>query len=112
MSKKCKVNWNERLITLTDGLTMGDMTIVFRTNAPVEVLKELEKVSNAVYLNSGSEEDVPIWAEVLKNKGYVFDYLDEHQHITAFGTSSEWLRENYPQITEHYCIESQPEMQT
>ena len=108
--KEVSLTGDERLITLADGTTMGDMMIVFRTNAPVDELKELEKVSNDVYLNSGGEEDVPIWAEVLKNKGYVFDYVDEHQHITAFETSSEWLEKEYPRIAEHYCIENQPEM--
>ena len=101
---------DDRLIALADGSTMGDMMIVFATNAPIEELKELEKISNDIYINGGDQEDVPIWAEVLKNKGYVFDYVDEHQHITALGISSEWLEKDYPQITEHYCIENQPEM--
>lgn len=100
-----------RFITLTDGTDMGGMVIVFKTNAPIEELKELEKVSNAVYLNGGDVEDVPIWAEVLKNKGYVFDYVDEHEHITAFGTSRDWLEEKYSHVTEHYTIENQPDDQ-
>ena len=98
----------DRVITLTDGTDMGGMIIVFRTNAPIEELKELEKVSNAVYINGGAYEDVPIWAEVLKNKGYVFDYVDEHEHITALGTSSDWLEKKYSHVTEHYTIDNQP----
>lgn len=101
---------DERLIALADGSTMGDMMIVFATNAPIEELKELEKSSNDIYINGGDEEDVPIWAEILKNKGYVFEYVDECRHITPLGTSSEWLKENYPRIAERYCIENQPEM--
>lgn len=100
----------ERFITLTDGTDMGGMVIVFKTNAPIEELKELERVSNAVYINGGDMEDVPIWANVIIDKGYVFDYVDEHEHITVLGTSREWLKEEYPQITEHYCIDNQPEL--
>ena len=80
-----------RPIALMDGTDMGGMTIVFNTNAPDKELKKLEK----------------IWKSVLESKGYVFDYVDEHNHITAFGTSSAWLREKYPKITECYCIENQ-----
>lgn len=97
-----------RLITLTDGTDMGGMIIVFKTNAPIEELKELVKISNDIYINNGNEEDVPIWKNVLEEKGYVFDYVDEHEHVTAFRTSFDWLKEQYPQITEHYCIENQP----
>ena len=98
----------ERMITLTDGTCMGDIIIVFSTNAPVEELKALEKISNDVYINGGEAEDVPIWTDVLKEKGYIFEYLDEHQHITPMGTSKEWLEEKYPSIKEHYLIQNQP----
>lgn len=98
----------QRLISLTDGTDMGGMVIVFKTNAPSEELKELEKISNDIYINGGEEEDVPIWKNVLEEKGYVFDYVDEHEHVTAFRTSSDWLEEEYPQIAEHYCIDNQP----
>lgn len=97
-----------RLITLTDGTDMGSTIIVFKTNAPIEELKKLEIQSNDIYINGGDEEDIPIWSQVIKGKGYVFDYVDEHQHVTAYGTSTEWLKEKYPQIIEHYCIENQP----
>lgn len=98
----------QRLIALSDGSGMGDVMIVFKTNAPIEELKELNKISNDIYINGGDAEDVPIWANILTDKGYVFDYVDEHQHITPFKTSEEWLKEKYPQITEHYCVENQP----
>lgn len=97
-----------RLVTLTDGTGMGDVVLIFNTNAPTEELKELEKVSNSVYLNGGEAEDVPIWSGVLRDRGYLFECVDEHRHVTAFGTSSEWLKEKYSFITEHYCIENQP----
>lgn len=100
----------QRLVTLTDGTDMGGVLYVFKTNAPMEELRELERVSCDVYINGGDDEDVQIWAEFLENKGYIFDYVDEHTHVTAYGSSSEWLEEKYPQITEHYCIDNQPEM--
>ena len=98
-----------RLIALTDRTGMGGSVIIFKTNAPIEELKELERISNKVYI-SGSKngEDVPIWADVLVNKGYIFDYVDEHQHITPCGTSTDWLSEKYPQTKERYIIDDQP----
>jgi len=99
---------DKRLITLTDGTDMGGQVILFKTDAPISELKKLEEISNDVYINDGDSEDVPIWANVLTDKGFTFDYVDEHQHVTAFGTSTEWLNEKYPEITEHYCIDNQP----
>lgn len=98
----------DRLITLTNGTDMGGTIIVFKTNAPVEELKELEKISNDIYINGGDDEDVPIWSNVLTDKGFSFDYVDDYQHVTTFGTSTEWLKNRYPQITEHYYIDNQP----
>lgn len=100
----------KRLITLSDGTSMGDELSVFKTNAPVEELKKLEDESCKVYLNGGNDEDVPIWANVLANKGYVFEFVDSHAHVNPFDTSTEWLKKNYSQITEHYTIENQPEL--
>lgn len=98
---------NIRLVTLAEGSTMGDYLYVFRTDAPIEVLKELERESCAVYMNGGDEEDVPVWATVLGEKGYAFDYVDECRNVTAFWTSKDWINDEYPQITEHYRIENQ-----
>lgn len=96
----------QRLVTLSDGTSMGDTLYVFDTNAPVDVLKDLEKVSNEAYAN-GNDDDVPSWGKELKTKGYTFCYIDEHQHVTPYGTSSEWLEERYSGIKEHYTIENQ-----
>ena len=99
-----------RLITLSDGTGMGDELIIFRTNAPVEELKKLEKISCQVYLNGGNYEDVPIWADVIAEKGYLFEYVNSHTHVNPFNTSSEWVKEKYPEITENYVIENQPDI--
>ena len=64
-----------RLITLSDGTGMGDELIIFKTNAPVEELKKLEKISCQVYLDGGDFEDVRIWAGVIGEKGYLFEYV-------------------------------------
>lgn len=90
---------------------MNDRTIVFETNAPVEELKKLEIVSNDVYINGGSEEEVPIWAKLLKERGYNFDYIDEHQHVTAYGSSAEWLKSKYDHVKEYYIIDNQPNIE-
>lgn len=55
-------------------------------------------------------EDVPLWYEVLEKEGYVFSYEDSHSNISVYGTSAEWLEEKYPDITEQYVIEDQPEL--
>lgn len=99
-------NINQRLITLTDGTGMGDTIIVFSTNAPTEELKALERISNDIYNNSEDIGDVPIWADVLTAKGYVFEFIDECQHVTPFGNSSDWLEEKYSNIKEHYIIKN------
>lgn len=97
-----------RLITLCDCTDMGGELIVFKTNAPESELKELERVSCEVYLNGGDYEDVPIWANVLAKKGYICEFVASHQHITPYGTSSQWLEDKFPEITETYTIENQP----
>lgn len=102
-----KIN-NTRLITLSDGTGMGDSLIIFETNAPVEELKELERISCQVYIDGGDYENVPIWAEVLTKKGYIFDCIDQHQHVTAYGNSTTWLENKYPKVKESYTIENQP----
>lgn len=101
-------NKNLRLVALSDGTGMGDEVLVFKTNAPVNRLKELEKQSCEVYINGGDSEDVPIWADILIDEGYTFDLVGEHQHVTAYSSSSEWMKEEFPEITEHYVIENQP----
>lgn len=63
-----------------------------------------------VFLNGGDMEDVPLWYEVLEKEGYVFSYEDSHSNISVYGTSAEWLEEKYPDITEQYVIEDQPEL--
>lgn len=94
-----------RFITLTDGLGMADSLYIFNTNAPKLVLENLEKYSNFVASNTDCYEDIPIWCEELESKGYIFDYVDEHRHITPYGDSTTWLAENYGYINEHYTIE-------
>lgn len=99
-----------RHISLSDGTGMGDELIVFKTNAPAEVLKELERISCQFYIDGGDYEDVPIWADVLSAKGYIFEFIDSHQHVGAYQNSSDWLKQNYPFIKESYVIENQPEL--
>ena len=77
-------NKDLRQIILCNGTGMGDEMIVFKTNAPIERLKELEKQSCQVYINGGSYDDIPIWADVLIGEGYVFEYVDDRLIITPF----------------------------
>lgn len=92
-----------RLISLSTGNGMGDDLIIFETNAPQELLKELEKESCEIYKQDSSE--VPIWADVVEEKGYKFNYISHSQNVTPYGTSSSWKERNYPYVTEQYWIE-------
>ena len=93
----------KRLITLSDGTRMGGELLVFRTDAPAEVLSELEKISCEIFINGADYEDVPIWADVLED-------IDSCTHVTAYGTSSGWLEETFGEINEKYVIEDQPDL--
>ncbi len=55
---------NTRYITLLDGASMNGELIVIRTNAPVELLKELENLSNVAYKN---DDDIPLWWREVEN---------------------------------------------
>lgn len=96
-----------RYITLSDGTGMGDELIIFKTDAPAEELKNLERRSCQVYLDGGSSEDIPIWSEVITEKGYLFEYVDSHVHVSPYNTSGEWIKKNYLGIAENYVIENQ-----
>lgn len=100
----------KRLITLSDGTTMGGKLLVIRTDAPAEVLSELEKISCEIFINGADYEDVPIWADVLEEKGYEFTYIDSCTHVTPYGTSGDWLEETFGEINEKYVIEDQPDL--
>lgn len=99
----------ERYITLSDGTGMGGELIIFKTDAPVELLKQLEALSCEAVK---ADEDVPIWKEVVTNRGFEFKFIDSHQHVTAFGTSQDWLKEHAigSKVTEHYVIDDQPNL--
>lgn len=100
----------KRLISLSDGTGMGGELLVIRTDAPTEVLSELEKISCEIFINGSDAEKVPIWADVLEEKGYEFAYIDSCTHVTAYGTSSDWLEETFGEINEKYIIEDQPDI--
>ena len=44
----------KRLITLSDGTGMGGELLVIRTDAPAEVLSELEKISCEIFINGAN----------------------------------------------------------
>lgn len=92
-----------RLITLSTGNGMGDELIVFKTNAPIDFLKNLEKISNEAQKNG---DEVPIWMDIVIDNGYQFEFINSHRHVTAYGTSTDWLEKNFPKIKENYSIES------
>lgn len=84
-----------RRVLLQDGTGMGDDLLIFKTNAPEERLKKLEKESCEIYKNGGSYDDIPIWSDVLSDEGYIFE-------LDAVA--------NQDDICEKYVIENQPEI--
>lgn len=90
-----------RKIALYDGTGMGGELIIFKTNAPAQFLKELEEKSTIQVL---AGKDHIIWADECANKGYIFEYVDHHQHITAYGTSVEWRNRKYAYVKEEYFL--------
>lgn len=90
-----------RKVLLQDGTCMGDELCVFRTNAPVERLKKLEKESCEIYKNGGSYDDIPIWSDVLSDEGYVFEYVFELDAVCG---------DDQDDVCEKYVIENQPEI--
>jgi hypothetical protein len=103
-------NDNLRKVALTDGTCMDDSLYIFLTDAPIEKLKELEKISCDAYINGKGYEDVPVWSEELEKEGYTFNYVDEHPHIGPFDSSESWFNKYYSDVTESYLIENQPEL--
>ena len=93
-----------RYITLSDGVGMGDVLIVIKTNAPKTLLKELETISCEAY-KSGDE--VPLWWKEVTEQGYEYEIIDSRSHVTAHGTSEDWLQRHkeWGTILEHYVIE-------
>lgn len=55
-------------------------------------------------MSEAKRESFDIGIKVVK---LMEDCIDSHQHVTAYGTSSEWLGEHPigKTITEHYVIE-------
>lgn len=93
-----------RFVSLMDGTGMGGELCVFHTNAPVSMLKELETISCQLSMD-GRREEVPIWADYLVKFGFLFEFQDSHTNVTAYRTSTDWLENKYPHISEHYVIE-------
>ena len=91
-----------RYIVLKDGTGMSGEAIIFATDAPKEILEKLEYESCRAYIEN---EEVPIWHDVLKEKGYTFDYVDSYENVTAYGTSDDWLKEKFSEVTEKYVID-------
>lgn len=48
-----------RLIAVDYGTSMGDDKVIVETDAPEDILRELEKESCQVYIDGGDYEDVP-----------------------------------------------------
>jgi len=97
----------KRYITLTDGTGMGGELIILKTDAPQEILKELEQRSCEIY--AGGEEDVPIWYDEIRVHGYSCEIIDSYVHVTAYKRSDNWLKEHEigKHIKEHYVIQNQ-----
>ncbi len=98
-----------RNIALSDGDGMAGELMVFKTDVPEDELKKIEKISCQIYTKTDDTSEVPIWSEVFGKKGFTFQYVDSCTHVTAFCTSSDWLKEKFPEVKEIYKIEKYKE---
>lgn len=90
-----------REVIFGEGTSMGDAVYVYKTNAPKELLRDLLKRSNEVWLNGGSYDDVPNWGAEIKDKGYVFEYVDESIAVNEdFEPKERYIIENQPELNE------------
>ena len=53
-------------------------------------------------------DDVPNWGSEVKAMGYYWEYVDEQDHVTPYGTSKSWLQTQYLECKERYVIDDQP----
>ena len=90
---------------------MGGELLVIRTDAPAEVLSELEKISCEIFINGANYEERSYMGRCFeKRRGMNLTYIDSCTHVTAYGTSSDWLEETFGEINEKYVIEDQPDL--
>lgn len=101
---------NTRLVALSDGTGMGGTLCVFRTNAPKTFLKNLEDKSCQAFISGDGYDDVPNWESEVRKAGYLWGYVNEHGHVTPYGTSRSWLQSEYPECREQYVIDDQPDI--
>ena len=93
---------NLRYIVLNDETGMSRVTHVLKTNAPKTDVNTLIDTIN--YLRKQNENDVPNFTDSITNKGYVCEYITDHQRISLYDTSGSWLESVYPEIEEIYTI--------
>lgn len=90
-----------REVVFGEGTSMGDSVYVYKTNAPKELLRDLLKRSNEVWINGGSYDDVPNWGAEITDKGYVFEYVDEGIAVNEdFEPKERYIIENQPELNE------------
>lgn len=92
---------NYRYVVLSDLSAKKKYSLVIATNISKEVLKAMEQLCNA--LNKDGY-DLPLWNEFLDDENEHILWIDD-DFIEENGVSSdEYIKENYPYITERYII--------
>lgn len=98
----------ERTILLWDGDGMDGELVTILTDAPVDVLKNLEIESNKDLENG---DNAPSWVEVLQKKGYTASVTDSCSNMTPYTSSREWKKEHYKGVDEVYSIKYSRELE-
>ena len=94
-----------RYVAVSDGCGMGDSVYVFITNIPAETLKAFERFCQELSKIGYESDEMPNWAKTLDNDfDHVFEYVSDHQHVSPYGTSSDWLEDRFPEINEYYKL--------
>ena len=73
---------------------------IIETNTPKELLEEIIKENS-----KENQPELDMIIKTMTENSYQYKIIDRCDNITPYGTSTNWMKENYPKITEEYIIE-------
>ena len=83
-----------------NGTGMNGYRYIIKTNTPKEFLEELIKNNS-----KKNEMDLDMVIEKMTENSYEYEFIDRCGNVTPYGTSTNWIKEYYPEVTEEYVIE-------
>lgn len=89
-----------RKISIMNGTGMDGYRYIIETNTPKELLEEIIKKNS-----KENQPELDMIIKTMTENSYQYKIIDRCGNITPYGTSTKWMKENYPKITEEYIIE-------